>query len=89
MSDVKITKPSQADLARIGIDGWNPWECEPSEFDWEYDTQETFYVLEGLVKVSTGTGEVEFGKGDLVTFARGVKCRWHVIEKIRKVYRME
>ena len=31
--------------------------------------------------------EVEFGKGDLVRFPKGVKCTWDVKEKIRKLYR--
>jgi len=39
------------------------------------------------VNVKTPDGEVEFGKGDLVTFPEGLKCTWNVIEKIRKVYK--
>ena len=31
--------------------------------------------------------EVEFGKGDLVKFPKGVKCTWVVLEKIKKLYR--
>jgi len=43
----------------------------------------------GKVKVNTADGEeVEFGKGDLVTFPQGVKCTWDVKEKIRKVYKL-
>jgi len=55
--------------------------------DWEYDEKESCYVLGGRVKVKTPDGEVESGKGDLVTFPKGLKCSWNVIKKIGKVYR--
>lgn len=86
MPDIKIEKPTQERLNALNIDSWSPWECEPSTFDWEYDTDETAYVLDGKVKVNTPSGEVEINKGDLVTFPKGLKCTWNVIEKIRKVY---
>ena len=87
MSEIEIKKPTAEELAELDVDSWSPWECEPSTFDWEYSTKETAYVLEGRVRVQTDAGEVEFGKGDLVTFPKGMKCKWSVIEKIRKVYK--
>ncbi len=86
MSEIKIKKPSQEELKSMGTDRWSTWECEPGTFDWEYDSNETAYVLEGKVKVKTPAGEVEINKGDLVTFPKGLKCTWNVINKIRKVY---
>ncbi|MEE8360273.1 MAG: cupin domain-containing protein [Candidatus Omnitrophota bacterium] len=86
MSDIQIEKPTQERLNALNIDSWSPWECEPSTFDWEYDTDETAYVLDGKVKIKTPSGEVEINKGDLVTFPKGLKCTWNIIEKIRKVY---
>lgn len=86
MSEIKIEKPTQEKLKNMGVDRWSPWECEPSTFDWEYDTNETAYVLEGKVKVKTPSGEVEINKGDLVHFPKGLKCTWNVINRIRKVY---
>ncbi|NQT07119.1 MAG: cupin domain-containing protein [Candidatus Omnitrophica bacterium] len=86
MSDIKIEKPSQEELKSLNIDNWSPWECEPSTFAWEYAAEETAYLFEGKVKVKTPSGEVEINKGDLVTFPKGLKCTWNVIEKIRKVY---
>jgi uncharacterized cupin superfamily protein len=65
---------------------WSVWEKEPSDFDYYYDSEETFYVLEGNVTVTWEGGEISFGKGDLVTFPKGLSCRWHVKEKIRKNY---
>ena len=89
MSEIKVKKPSSDELEQLDVDSWSPWSCEPSSFDWEYSSQETAYVLEGKVRVTSDSGTVEFGKGDLVTFPKGMKCKWDVIETIRKVYRFE
>lgn len=86
MGEIKIEKPSQKKLEELGIQNWSPWECEPSQFDWEYSAEETAYLHEGKVKVNTGSEEIEVNAGDLVTFPKGLKCSWHVIEKVRKVY---
>ena len=86
MSKIKIEKLSNEQLEGLNVKGWSSWECEPSTFDWEYGCDETAYVLEGKVKVGTKDGEVEINKGDLVHFPKGLKCKWNVIEKIRKVY---
>ena len=88
MAKIEKEKPAPEKLEELGTAGWSPWECEPSSFPWEYDERETAYVLEGRVTVSTSDGEsVEIGAGDLVTFPKGLQCRWTVHEKIRKVYR--
>jgi len=88
MGKVKVEKAGKDKLERLGVSNWSTWECDVKKFDWQYDDNETFYVLEGKVKVKTDEGEeVEFAKGDLVTFPRGVKCTWDVKEKIRKVYK--
>lgn len=84
--EIKVEKPSEEELKSLGVDKWHPWECEPMSFDWEYSCDETAYVLEGQVKVETPTGEVEINKGDLVHFPKGLKCKWNVLKKIRKVY---
>jgi uncharacterized cupin superfamily protein len=88
MGRVKVKRPTKDELKKLGVDRWSIWECDVKKFDWEYGEDETFYVHEGKVKVKTDDGEeVEFGKGDLVTFPKGVKCTWDVRERIRKVYR--
>lgn len=65
---------------------WNVWEKEESTFDWHYDTEETFYVVEGEATVTWDGGEISFGPGDLVTFPAGLSCTWHVKKRIRKYY---
>jgi len=90
MGKIRIEKPDKESLGRLGIDNWSHWECEPSTFPWQYDETETAYVFEGDVIVETNEGEkVAIGPGDLVTFPRGLKCKWTINKKIRKVYRFE
>ena len=86
----RVEKPSPEKLEEIGIDTWAPWEHGVDEFDWEYNQTEKFYVKEGKAHVITESGqEVEFSAGDLVTFPRGIKCTWRILEPIKKVYRFE
>ena len=84
--EIKVEKPTKEELDKLGIDNWGSWSCEPSTFDWQYSSTEVAYVFEGKVNVKTDAGEVEINKGDLVTFPKGLKCTWNVIEKINKVY---
>ncbi|MBN1793412.1 MAG: cupin domain-containing protein [Candidatus Omnitrophica bacterium] len=88
MSQIVIKQPTEGELKKLEIDNWSPWSCEPSTFNWHYDTDETAYVFEGRVKVKTAGGEVEIKAGDLVFFPKGLSCTWQVLERINKVYRM-
>lgn len=90
MDRVMISRPSQAELEKIGVSKWPRWECEPSEFDWEYSSRETAYVLKGQAEVTAAGGvRSVFGAGDMVVFAKGLKCRWKVLQKIEKVYKFD
>ncbi|MFX1516019.1 MAG: cupin domain-containing protein [Promethearchaeota archaeon] len=81
-------KIKQREIAKekVDISNWSSWDCEPSTFDWEYNDDETAYVFEGKVVVTTPDEEVEVKGGSLVQFPKGLKCTWKVIEPIRKVY---
>jgi len=83
---ISVEKPTPEKLKALGVEKWGTWECEPSTFEWSYDCPETCYILEGKVKVKTPSGEVQFGRGDLVRFPKGLSCTWTVIEKVRKKY---
>ncbi len=87
MTTIQVKKPTKEELKTLGIDNWSPWDCEVSSFDWEYADKETCYIFEGKVLVETADGEVEVGKGDLVTFPKGLKCVWKVSKPVRKVYK--
>ena len=89
MDKVYVEKPTEEKLKELGVFDWPIWEKEVSEFDWYYDSPETFYVLEGEVEVELEDGsKIRFGAGDLVTFKEGVRCRWKVLKPIRKHYRI-
>ena len=88
MANMKKKKPSKEELEKLDVESWGTWEKEVSECDWSYGDTETFYVLDGEVEVEDPkTGEkIEFGKGDLVQFKKGLKCIWKVKKPIRKYY---
>ena len=81
-------KPSKEDLKKMKVESWGTWSKEISEFDWSYGDTETCYILEGDVEViDPQTGEkIEFTKGDLVQFEKGLNCIWKVKKPIRKYY---
>lgn len=89
MDAIQIEKnPSEERLAELGARDWPIWEKEVSEFPWEYDEQETCFLLEGEVEVTPEGGDpVRFGAGDLVTFPAGLKCVWKILRDVRKHYR--
>ncbi|MBN2494208.1 MAG: cupin domain-containing protein [Deltaproteobacteria bacterium] len=92
MSDeIKIEKqPPEQRLASLGVRSWPIWTKEKSEFPWSYDASETCYFLEGDVTVTPEGGEpMRVGKGDLVTFPKGMRCTWKVALPVRKHYHFE
>lgn len=83
---IKVEKPTEKRLSELNVKKWPVWTKEISVFDWSYDDSETCYFLEGEVTVKTERGEVNFGKGDLVTFPKGLSCTWKVNKAVRKHY---
>jgi uncharacterized cupin superfamily protein len=85
--EVKVEKLSQEELKKRQVFSWPIWEKEVSRFDWNYDDVEECYFLEGKVTVDTKDGSsVSFGKGDFVTFPKGLSCVWNIKEPVRKHY---
>ena len=63
---------------------------ERSVFDGGCEGEETCYLLDGEVTVTTDDGSVvAFGEGDLVTFPKGLECVWDVRKSVRKHYRLD
>ncbi|MBN1655594.1 MAG: cupin domain-containing protein [Deltaproteobacteria bacterium] len=84
---IEIKRPQQRELDEKGIGSWPIWEKEVSRFDWTYEDTEECYLLEGKVTVEIKDGEiVEFGKGDFVTFPKGLSCIWDIHETVKKHY---
>jgi uncharacterized protein len=85
--EVKVQKLDRKALERRGVFGWPVWEKETSRFDWHYDSIEECYFLDGAVTVKTKDGEsVKLGKGDFVTFPKGLSCTWEITHPVRKHY---
>jgi uncharacterized cupin superfamily protein len=86
--EVKVEKLNQDELKKRGVFSWPIWEKEISRFDWEYDSIEECYFLEGKVGLETSDGKkVNFGKGDFVTFPSGLACVWDIKLPVKKHYR--
>ena len=84
---IEVKKTEREEMEKEGVMSWPIWEKEISRFDWHYDSIEECYLLEGKVVVETEDGErVEFGKGDFVTFPKGLSCIWDVKEPVKKHY---
>jgi len=82
--NITVRKPTEAEIADMGS---KPiWECEVSEFDWSYDSEETCLIIEGEVTVSYDGGSVSFSAGDYVVFPKGLSCVWKVTKPVRKHY---
>ncbi len=84
---IHVEKPTPGRLDEMKVKSWPIWEKEVSTFNWSYDETETCYLLAGRVKVQAGGETVEFGAGDLVTFPKGLRCTWNILEPVRKHYR--
>ena len=84
---IEVQKPRKNELESKGVSYWPIWEKEVSRFNWHYDSVEECYLLEGKVVVETEEGtKVEFGKGDFVTFPKGLSCVWDIKEPVKKHY---
>jgi len=87
MADIKVEKLDKSVIEKRGISKWPIWTKEISRFDWHYDSVEECYILEGNVTVETKDGKsVSFGKGDFVTFPKGLSCTWNIKQPVRKHY---
>lgn len=85
--EIKVKKLDRKQLDKMGVFAWPIWEKEVSRFDWQYDTQEECYFLQGKATVIAKDGKsVSFGKGDFVTFPKGLSCVWDIKEPVRKHY---
>jgi len=87
LMNMKKKVPSEEELKKLNVESWGIWTKEVSEFPWSYSDTETCYLLEGDVEVIGEDGEkIEFKKGDLVQFNKGLKCTWKVKKPVRKYY---
>ena len=84
--NIKIDKLTDEEVNNKGVLSWPIWECDVSEFDWEYDQKESCLLLEGKVEVKSECETVRFSTGDFVVFPKGLKCHWKVTSPVKKHY---
>jgi hypothetical protein len=89
MQKIKVERLSEEQLKNLGVFSWPIWEKEVSRFDWHYDTVEKCLFLEGEVIVEAGEEKIKIGKGDFVTFPKGLSCTWDIKVPVRKHYSFE
>ncbi|ABK97819.1 cupin domain-containing protein [Pelobacter propionicus] len=91
MDEISVERaPDTTKLDKLGVKSWPTWECEVSEFPWNYDARETCYLLEGEVIVTPDGGTpVTIKAGDLVAFPAGMSCRWNVLKAVHKHYQFD
>ena len=83
---ITIEKLSPKKRAALRLDQWPIWQCEPSDFPWHYDQEESCYILDGEITVTTADQTVHILPGDYVTFPKGLDCQWQVHTAVRKHY---
>jgi uncharacterized protein len=77
----------RTDSGGVGVLNAGVWKAEPGSFDYVFETDETFLLLDGSVTVDTHDGSsVELHKGDIVSFVAGTKATWHVLEPSKKFF---
>ena len=65
---------------------WPIWECEPSIFNWEYEQEEHYYIINGNVTIVGKSNTIKIKSGDYVIFPKGLKCIWKVHTSVKKYY---
>ncbi len=88
MKTIEKKRITRDELDKRGISSWGVWEKEPSEFDWEYTSEEHCYIIEGKAEISSADGTMVIEEGDYVVFPVGLKCRWKVERPLRKYYEL-
>ncbi|TVU30434.1 hypothetical protein EJB05_22058, partial [Eragrostis curvula] len=81
--------PAAARLLELGVRSWPKWGGPRGRYALSYDARQTCYIVRGKVTVTvedSPESAVEFGSGDLVIFARGARCTWHIAAAVDMHY---
>lgn len=84
--EISVKRLSEEEITRRNIRQWPIWQKEISKFDWYYTDTEECLFLEGKVTIHFKGNVLDIGKGDFVTFPKGLECVWEVKEPVRKHY---
>jgi uncharacterized cupin superfamily protein len=57
------------------------WRCEKSEFPYLFGVDETFVMVEGVLRVAVEDGPTwDLGPGETASFLKGTRSTWTVVE---------
>lgn len=80
---------ARAGLHSPSVDGnasTHIWECTAGTFWWTFHDEETVFILEGQVRVTTPNGETRtLQPGDIAYFAEGTKALWDIDDYVKKI----
>lgn len=80
---------ARAGLHSPSVDGKSSthiWDCTAGSFWWTFYDEETVFILEGAVRVTTENGIVQtLQPGDIAYFAGGTKALWEIDDYVRKI----
>jgi uncharacterized cupin superfamily protein len=63
------------------------WSCDgPATFEWQFDSDEQIYVLEGTVHIEYLGKKLSLKPGDTALFLAGTKAVWHVPGYFKKSF---
>ena len=70
---------------------WGKWDSKNRKtFPFNYARDERVLILEGQAEITPHgcdeDGVVTIGKGDAVTFHKGLKCKWKITKRMKKHY---
>ena len=62
------------------------WDCTAGEFRWYFGWDETVYILEGEVQITSANGDVRILRpGDMAYFKGGSWATWKIDRYLRKI----
>lgn len=62
------------------------WDCTAGEFRWYFGWDETVYILDGQVEVTSDDGTVQvLNPGDIAYFKGGTWATWKIETHLRKI----
>ncbi|OEL14565.1 hypothetical protein BAE44_0024416 [Dichanthelium oligosanthes] len=86
-------RPPAARLSELGVSCCNALYCRwggpPGRYALRYGARQTCYVVRGRVSATvegSPDSTIQFGAGDLVVFARGTRCTWHIVAAVDMHY---
>jgi uncharacterized protein len=82
MSEITIIKLSEEEFAERKISSWPLETIEKSRFERIFESEESFYMLEGDLWIDTPTMIYHIFPGDLITFPKGLKCTWAIWKRV-------